>query len=143
MFDAISTDIPTFEAHVTRVAKAGVGPLISGSMGEAHHLTHSERSTLIRAARHALDVAGLTEVPIIAGTGAGSTRETVELCLEASEAGADAAIVIISGYFAGALAGNKNALKAFWIEVSQKSPIPVIIYNCEPVGNYTNSWDHC
>ena len=131
MLDAIDVDIPTFKAHVTRVAKAGVGPLISGSMGEAHHLSHTERSTLIRAARNALDEAGLAEVPIIAGTGAGSTRETVELCLEASDAGADAAIVIISGYFAGALAGHKKALKAFWTEVAEKSPIPVIIYNCE------------
>ena len=54
----------------------------------------------------------------------------------AAEAGADYVIVICSGYFAGALAGNRKALKAFWSEVSEKSPIPVIIYNCDSVLYY-------
>ncbi|OJT08184.1 L-threo-3-deoxy-hexylosonate aldolase [Trametes pubescens] len=122
-------DLQSFSAHVVRLAKAGVKPLLSGSMGEAHHLSHAERATLIKTARQALDEAGFTSVPIIAGTGAGSTRETVELSVEAAAAGADYTIVICSGYFAGALAGNRKALKAFWTEVAEKSPIPVIIYN--------------
>jgi len=67
-------------------------------MGEAHHLSPSERIELIISARKALDEAGLTEVPIIAGTGVGSTRETIKLSKEASEAGADAAIVIAPGF---------------------------------------------
>ncbi|TDL21558.1 dihydrodipicolinate synthetase [Rickenella mellea] len=122
-------DLASFEAQVLRISQAGVIPLLSGTMGEAHHLSHKERSTLIHVARRALDSAGLTHVPIVSGTGAGSTRETVELCAEAAASGADAAIVIISGYFAGVLGSHKRALKAFWSEVSQKSPIPVIIYN--------------
>ncbi|OBZ75930.1 L-threo-3-deoxy-hexylosonate aldolase [Grifola frondosa] len=122
-------DLQSFQSHVVRVAKAGVGPLLAGSMGEGIHLTHVERIALIRAARKALDDADLRHVPIIAGTGTGSTRETVELCLEAAQAGADYVIVIASGYFSGVLAGHKEALKAFWMDVSAKSPIPVIIYN--------------
>ncbi|KAI8998647.1 dihydrodipicolinate synthetase [Trametes punicea] len=98
-------------------------------MGEAHHLTPAERVTLIKTVRQALDEAGFTSVPIIAGTGSGSTRETIQLSVEAAQAGADYAIVICSGYYAGALAGDKKALKAYWAEVSEKSPIPVIIYN--------------
>lgn len=101
-------------------------------MGEGVHLTHSERTALITATRNALDEAGFQQVPIIAGTGTGSTRESVELCKEAAEAGADYAIVIASGYFAGVLTGNKKALKAFWTEIADKSPIPVLIYNCKP-----------
>ncbi|KAH8116793.1 dihydrodipicolinate synthetase [Phellopilus nigrolimitatus] len=122
-------DLPSFEGHVVRVAKAGVWPLLSGSMGEAHHLSHSERSALIRAARKALDATGLTDVPVIAGVGAGATREVIELSREAAEAGADATIAILSGYYAGALASDRKALKAFWTEVAEKSPLPVIIYN--------------
>ena len=118
-------------AHAVRLIKAGVKPLISGTMGEAHHLSHEERVAVIKAVRTALDEAGFAETPTVAGTGAGSTRETILLSKAAAEAGADYAIVICSGYFAGALAGNKKALKAFWSEVSDKSPIPVIIYNCE------------
>ncbi|KAI0636986.1 dihydrodipicolinate synthetase [Trametes polyzona] len=127
--DTEDLDLTSFSSHVVRLAKAGVRPLLSGSMGEAHHLSHAERVALIKAARQALDNAGYTSVPIIAGTGAGSTRETIQLSIEAAEAGADYSIVIISGYFAGALAGNRQALKAFWTEVAEKSPIPVIIYN--------------
>ncbi|CCM00845.1 uncharacterized protein FIBRA_02887 [Fibroporia radiculosa] len=122
-------DLDSLRTHVVRAAKAGVRPLIAGSMGEALHLTHSERVTIIKAARQALDGAGLEQIPIIAGTGTGSTRETVELCKEAAAAGADYTIVIASGYYAGVLAGNKRALKAFWTEIAEKSPIPVLIYN--------------
>ncbi|KAG1878006.1 hypothetical protein DFJ58DRAFT_14591 [Suillus subalutaceus] len=122
-------DIPSFENHVVRVATAGVGPLLAGSMGEAIHLSRGERVALIKTARKALDHAGLLNVPIIAGIGAGSTRESIELANEAAAAGADYAIAITSGYFAGALAGDKKALKAFFQEVSSKSPIPVMIYN--------------
>ncbi|KAI6109503.1 hypothetical protein F5141DRAFT_1115011 [Pisolithus sp. B1] len=116
-------DLQAFEQHVILTATAGVGQVLAGSMGEAIHLARSERITLIRAARRALDAAGLTDRPIIAGIGAGSTRETIEL------AGADYGIAIISGYFAGAIAGNKKALKAYWKEVSEKSAIPVLVYN--------------
>ncbi|THU88418.1 dihydrodipicolinate synthetase [Dendrothele bispora CBS 962.96] len=122
-------DVPAFEAHVTRTATAGIAPVVAGSMGEALHLSRAERVKLIQAGRKALDSAGLLDLPLIAGTGAGSTRETLELTNEAAAAGADYALVIASGYFAGVLAGNKAALKAFWTEVSEKSPIPVMIYN--------------
>jgi len=96
-------------------------------MGEAIHLSHLERVRLIHAARKALDNARFIDFPIIMGTGAGSTRETIELGNEAAAAGADYAIVIASGYFAGAL--TRSALKAFFVEVAQKNPIPVMIYN--------------
>lgn len=123
-----TTDLESFSAHVVRLAKANVRPLIAGSMGEAIHLTHEERNTLIRTARKALDAAGFADLPIIAGTGTGSTRETIQLCHEAAEAGADFVIVITSGYFAGAL--TRDALRAYFVEVSEKSPLPVIVYNC-------------
>ena len=93
-------------------------------------MSHDDRQILIKAARKALDQEGLKNVPVITGTGAGSTRETVLLCRQAADAGADYAIVITSGYFAGALANDRKALKAFFVEVSEKSPLPVIIYNC-------------
>lgn len=128
-------DLPAFEAHILRIAAAGVGPLIAGSMGEAIHLTRLERITLVDTGRRALDAGGFSHVPIIVGTGAGSTRNTVEICIEAAQAGADNAIVITSGYFAGVLAGSKPALKAFYKEVAEKSPIPVMIYNCESTAS--------
>ncbi|EKM54021.1 uncharacterized protein PHACADRAFT_257602 [Phanerochaete carnosa HHB-10118-sp] len=125
--DTEDLDLESFAAHVVRLAKANVRPLIAGSMGEGIHLTHSERAVLIKTARKALDDAGLPDVPVIAGTGTGSTRETIELCHEAAAAGADYVIVITSGYFAGAL--TRDALKAYFVEVAEKSSLPVIVYN--------------
>lgn len=113
------------------MALAGAGPVIAGSMGESIHLSHTDRTELISAARRALDNAGLSTVPIIAGTGAGSTRETLQLTKQAASAGADYVLIIASGYFSGLLAMNKSALKAYWKEVAEKSPIPVMLYNCK------------
>lgn len=62
-------------------------------------------------------------------SGVGSTRGTIQLCHEAARAGADFAIVIPSGYYAGAL--PKAALKKFFLDVAKESPLPVMIYNCE------------
>jgi 4-hydroxy-2-oxoglutarate aldolase len=127
-------DIPTFEKHVAHVALAGAGPVIAGTMGESIHLSQVERTELVHAARRALDNAGLISVPIIVGTGSGSTRETLQLTKQAAAVGADYALIIASGYFAGALAANKSALKAYWKELAESSPIPVMIYNCESVA---------
>jgi 4-hydroxy-2-oxoglutarate aldolase len=51
-------------------------------MGEAVHLSHEERASLIKTARKALDTAGLGDVPILAGIGAASTRESITLAKE-------------------------------------------------------------
>lgn len=62
-------------------------------------------------------------------SGTGATKLTIQLCKEAAQAGADFAIVIASGYYAGAL--SKAALKKFFVDVGNASPIPVMVYNCE------------
>jgi 4-hydroxy-2-oxoglutarate aldolase len=100
-------------------------------MGEGIHLAPGERTRIIHAARKALDAAGFLDVPVIAGAGGGSTRETIALCEEVAAAGADAAIVITPGYFAGVLANHRPALKEFFADVANRSPVPVIVYNCE------------
>ena len=123
-------DLQALEKHVAHLAHAGVRPLLAGSTGEGIHLAHGERTRLIRSARKALDAAGFLEVPIIVGAGGGSTRETIALCEEVGAAGADAAIVITPGYFAGVLANHRPALKQYFMEVAGKSPVPVLIYNC-------------
>jgi len=125
-----AADLQALEKHVVYVARAGVRPLLAGTLGEGIHLAHGERATIIHAARKALDAAGFQDVPIIAGAGGGSTRETVALCIEVAGAGADAAIVITPGYFAGVLANHPRAVRDFYTEVAEKSPVPVLLYNC-------------
>lgn len=63
----LTADIATFQTHVVTLAKAGMQPVVNGSMGEAHHLDPEERVALIRAAREALDAAGLVDTVIIGG----------------------------------------------------------------------------
>ena len=125
-----NADLQSLEAHVVYLARAGVCPLLAGTMGEGLHLAHGERTRIIHAARNALDAAGFEGFPIIVGAGGGSTRETVVLCEEVAAAGADAAIVITPGYFSGILANHRQALKEYFVEVARKSPVPVLVYNC-------------
>ncbi|GAA5943811.1 hypothetical protein JCM3775_000196 [Rhodotorula graminis] len=126
--DDESLDLDTFKKHAHYVASAGVGLVALGSMGEAVHLSHSERNAVVTAAREALDAdPALADIPLIVGTGACSTRETIELTKEAAERGANYAMVIAPGYFAGAL--GKPALKQFFVDVAEASPIPIIVYN--------------
>lgn len=60
-------------------------------------------------------------------SGANNTRDTIKLSHAASEAGADVVIVISPGYYSGAL--SRPALKQFFMDVQEASPIPVMIYN--------------
>lgn len=80
-------------------------------------------------AREALDGAGFKDMPILAGTGTGSAKETIRITKEAAEAGADYSIVIFPGYFAFAMGRNKAALREYFVKVLDASPIPVMIYN--------------
>jgi len=64
-------DLPSFEAHVVRTASAGVGPLIAGSMGEAIHLSHSERVKLIHAAEGSGQPPGLITSQLLPGQAQG------------------------------------------------------------------------
>ncbi|KAN0140941.1 dihydrodipicolinate synthetase [Lactarius tabidus] len=122
-------DLESLRAHVVYLARAGVRPLLAGTMGEGLHLAHGERASLVRAVREALDAQDFHHFPIIVGTGGGSTRETLAFCKEAADAGADAVIVITPGYFAGVLANHRRALREFFVEVAEKNALPVLIYN--------------
>lgn len=103
--------------------------ILTGWSLAASHLSDSERSALIKSARTVLDSNGFPAVPLLVGTGTGSAHQTIKLCQEAKVAGADYAIVIAPGYFAFGIGRDKVALKAFFTEVLEKSPIPIMIYN--------------
>jgi len=62
--------------------------LVAGTTGEAGTLSTDERSALIRAVRDAVRA----EVPILAGTGAATTEDSVGLTKAAVVAGADAVL---------------------------------------------------
>ncbi|KAK6225851.1 hypothetical protein QIS74_01898 [Colletotrichum tabaci] len=121
-------DLAALKTHVERLAKSGVaGLVIQGSNGEAPHLLHSERQQVIATAAEVLKQHGKSDAVIIAGCGAQSTRETVQLCTEAKESGADYALVLSPSYWTVAM--QKPVIQQFFDDVATASPIPVLLYN--------------
>jgi len=134
-FDPASEDLDldTIGKHAVRLAEAGVqGITTQGSNGEAVHMSHKERNLVTSATRKALDDAGFDWLPIIVGCGAQSTRETVELCHDAHNAGGDYALVLPPSYYAG-LHGKDTVLN-FFRDVATSSPIPILVYNYPPAA---------
>jgi 4-hydroxy-2-oxoglutarate aldolase len=128
--DNEDVDVITIARHAVRLAKAGVtGLATQGSNGEAVHLTHSERKLVTATTRGALNEAGFAHMPLVVGCGSQSTRETIQLCQEAYEAGGDYALVLPPSYYAGLFAPGSATVKEYFIAVADKSPIPIIIYN--------------
>ncbi|KAF7561372.1 hypothetical protein G7046_g2770 [Stylonectria norvegica] len=123
-----SLNLDAIRTHLTRLAKAGVaGLVIQGSNGEAMHLSHNERHSVLRTAKAVLKEHGKSDAVIIAGCGVQSTRETIELCKEAKAAGADFALVLPPSYFVPAM--QKPVIYKFFDDVATASPIPILLYN--------------
>lgn len=121
-------DLATVEKHAAYLARSGVTGLVTqGSNGEAVHLDREERKAITAATRRAVDAAGYPTMPVIAGTGAASTRETIQLSKDAGAVGADAVLVLPPSYYKALL--NAEALHAHFVAVADASPIPVLIYN--------------
>ena len=117
---AIDTD--ALAAIVDRLIGAGAGGLVpGGSTGEFTTLTNGERRQLIETTVQA--AAG--RVPVVAGTGALSTRETVELSVHAEQAGA-AAVMIVPPFY-DALSWRE--LRAHFTAVADAIAIPIMYYN--------------
>lgn len=84
-------DVAATAAHAARLVELGVtAVVVAGSTGEAATLSIAERNALLAAVRDA--AAG--RVPVLAGTGAPSARQAVELTLHARDGGADAVLVL-------------------------------------------------
>ncbi len=84
-------DAPATADHAARLVEDGVqAVLVAGTTGEAATLDADERSDLLLAVRSAVD----GRVPVIAGTGAPSTRQAVLLSKRAEHDGADALLVL-------------------------------------------------
>ena len=92
--------------------KAGINGLVPvGTTGESPTLSHEEHLEVIRA--------------VIAGTGSNSTKEAIELTALATEAGADAVLVVAPYY-------NKPSQEGvfrYFSAVAEATDKPVILYS--------------
>lgn len=100
------------------------GLVVMGSNGEFVFLTHEEKLAFIKTARENLS----PDKHMIVGCGCESTAETIRLCREAAELGADAALVLSPNYYKKAMQTDR-VIEQFFFDVADASPIPVIVYN--------------
>jgi 4-hydroxy-tetrahydrodipicolinate synthase len=120
--DGEAIDTASLRAIAERLIGAGVGGLVpGGSTGEFTTLTNAERRELVEVTVEA--AAG--RVPVVAGTGALSTRETVELSVHAERAGA-AAVMIVPPFYE---ALSWPELRAHYTAVADAVGIPIMYYN--------------
>ena len=132
--DGEAIDAAALAALVDRVVAGGVGGLVpGGSTGEFTTLSHGERRELVELTVEA--AAG--RVPVVAGTGALSTRETVELSVHAERAGA-AAVMIVPPFY-DALSWRE--LRAHYTAVADAIDIPIMYYNLPSASGVTLTAD--
>lgn len=108
--------------QVNRMIDAGVSGIFAfGTNGEAYALSHKEKVQVLKV------VVDETKkrVPVYAGTGCVTTRETITLSKEAEEIGADILSVIVP-YFAAA---SQDELYDHYKAVAEAVNLPVVLYN--------------
>ena len=99
------------------------GIVVMGSNGEFVLLSPEEKDELTRF----VCAYAKGKKPVVVGTGAESTVETIRLSKMAAEAGAEAVLVVTPNYYKGEM--TEPVLARFYRDVADASPLPVILYN--------------
>lgn len=117
-----SLDLPSLRRLIDfHIAEGTDGIVIVGTTGESPTVNMEEHCELIRATvEHA---AG--RIPVIAGTGANSTREAVDLTRFAKEAGATAALSVVPYYNKP----SQEGLYRHYRQIAEAEDLPLILYN--------------
>jgi dihydrodipicolinate synthase/N-acetylneuraminate lyase len=116
------------EKHFEFLISNGLhGIVIAGTNGEAATLGSAEKTQLVQKCRKTAQRLGRGDLPITIGGVAGCTRDAIRQTVEAKEAGATAYLAIIPSYFHFAM--DQTAIIAFFQELADASPIPIVIYN--------------
>ncbi|MDQ1279324.1 MAG: hypothetical protein QG670_586 [Thermoproteota archaeon] len=107
----------------------GVDGLVScGSNGEAPSMSRDERRRVIDIVINEVN----DKVPVIAGTGAPSTGETIDLTRDAKDIGADAALIVTPYFYRP----NSEELIEHYRSVIKAVDIPIILYNVPKFTGY-------
>ena len=120
--DGTEVDVDNLHAQIEWLVQAGVHGIVpGGSTGEFTALTLAERKLLTEECVKAAD----GRVPVVAGIGALSQVEAVELAKHAADVGAAALMVVPPFYDAPSLPELKSLLAA----VHAASGLPIVYYN--------------
>ncbi len=122
MFEDGSLDLRRLRALIEFHVQEGTnGIVIVGTTGESPTVDFEEHCLLIRSAVEY--AAG--RVPVVAGTGANSTREAIELSAYAKQAGADMSLSVVPYYNKPTQEGLYRHFRA----IAEAVDIPQILYN--------------
>ena len=122
MHDDGSLDFPRLRSLIDwHIAEGTDGIVIVGTTGESPTVTVGEHCELIRVAVE--HCAG--RVPVIAGTGANSTAEAVELTRFAAQAGANAHLSVVPYYNRP----TQEGLYRHFRTIAEAVELPLILYN--------------
>jgi len=97
----------------------GVFPL--GSTGEGYGIDFDEKKKVIETVLEATN----KRVPVYAGTGAITTKESIRLAEMATKIGVDA-LSVITPYF---ISPNEEELYTHYKEIASSTDLPIILYN--------------
>lgn len=123
-------DLDSQKKYYAYLSTTGLtGLVILGTNSEAFLLTREERRACIAAAREAVG----PSYPLMAGVGAHSTKQVLELIDDAASAGANYALVLPPAYFGKAT--TVPVVKRFFSDIARKSPLPIVVYNFPGVCN--------
>ncbi|KAL2856631.1 hypothetical protein BJY01DRAFT_203172 [Aspergillus pseudoustus] len=122
-------DVEAYKKYCKYLSQHLTGLVILGTNAEAFLLTRDERAQAIRIAREAVG----TNYPIMAGVGAHSTKQVLELANDAAEAGANYLLVLPPAYFGKAT--TPSVVKRFFADIAAKAPLPIVVYNFPGVTN--------
>jgi len=103
--------------------------IVGGTTGEFFSLTFEERISLFKAVK---DVA-FGKVPLIAGTGAVSTREAISLTKAAEELGYDMAMIVAPYY----CKPTQEEIETHFKAIARETKLPIMLYNI-PLFSGTN-----
>lgn len=109
------------------------GYLVLGTNGEFRSLSSHEQADALRTVVQSAS----SDKVIMAGTGAESTKISIELCHQAAEIGAHYGSLITPFFFAKKM--SDAALIQHFVQVAENSPIPVLLYNNPGVTGLTLS----
>src|SRR5258708_5402526 len=115
-------DLPRLRAVINHQLAKGVhGIFVLGTTGEFYALDHGEKQQVIAEAVQVVNQRG----PVIAGTGAETTREAIRLSKMAEKEGADAVSVITPYY----ISPTQSEIADHYRRIADNTGIPVILYN--------------
>ncbi len=120
--DAFEIDRKRFELVINMLIDAGVsGLIVAGTTGEYYAQTAEERVELMQLAHKIID----KRVPLIIGTGAIRTEDSIYFAQQAKATGADALLIATPPY--AYPTGREIALHA--LAIDREANLPAMLYN--------------